>query len=386
MTKRRVAVVTGSRAEYGTLRWLLRGLRSDPRFELQLIVTGAHLCPEFGFTAQEVERDGFEIAETVECQLSSDSRAAMAKSLGLGLISMPDALRRLRPHMMVVVGDRYEILAAVQAAALMNVPVAHISGGEVTEGAVDDWIRHCITKASWWHFAAAEPYRRRIVQLGESPERVFMVGDISLDSIRYLTLLAREPLEHQLGMSLQPPVLLVTFHPATLAATSSAVSFPRLLAALEHFADARIIMTKPNADAGGRTLSALAEQWTAQHSERSRCFDSLGRVQYLSAMKLATAVVGNSSSGIIEAPALKVGTVNIGTRQRGRLKATSIVDCDETTEAIVAAISRVLSPQFQETLPRTQSLYGEGDAGPHITDFLASCELPKTLAKEFHDI
>ena len=385
MPMRRIAVVTGSRADYGALRWLLREFRDDSRFHPQLIVTGAHLCPEFGLTVQEVEKDGLEIAETIECQLSSDSRAAMAKSLALGLLSMPDALRRLQPHVMVVFGDRYEILAAAQAAALMGVPIAHISGGEVTEGAVDDWIRHCITKASWWHFAAAEPYRRRIIQLGESPDRVFTVGDIALDSIRHMTLVEREPLERELGMSLQPPVFLVTFHPATLSEISQTVSFRRMLAALEHFPDARIVITKPNADAGSRELGALAEQWAAQHSERRGCFSSLGRVHYLSVMKLASAVVGNSSSGIVEAPALKVATVNIGPRQTGRLKADSIVDCDETTEATVAAISQVLSPQFRQTLPGTQSLYGQGNACVRIKDVLAVAELPKTLAKRFHD-
>jgi UDP-N-acetylglucosamine 2-epimerase (non-hydrolysing)/GDP/UDP-N,N'-diacetylbacillosamine 2-epimerase (hydrolysing) len=386
MTTRRIAVVTGSRAEYGALRWLLRELRDDPRLSMRLIVTGAHLSPEFGFTIREIESDGFEIAERIECQLSSDSPAGMAKSLAVGMMSMPDALRRLRPHILIVVGDRYEILASVQAAALMGIPIAHISGGEVTEGAVDDWIRHSITKASWWHFAAAEPYRKRIIQLGESPERVFNVGDLALDSMRRLKLLGREPLERELGMSLQAPVFLVTYHPATLSEVRPGQSFRLVLAALEQFPDARVVITKPNADAGGRELGALAEQWSKQHSERSRCFASLGQVRYLSIMKLASAVIGNTSSGVIEAPLLKVPTVNIGPRQSGRLKASSIVDCDETTEAAVAAISKVLSSEFRQTLPGTRSLYGEGNAGAFIKDFLAVAALPKSLAKPFHDL
>lgn len=386
MTTRRIAVVTGSRAEYGALRWLLRELRDDPRLQPQLIVTGAHLCPEFGLTVRDIEKDGFDIAEAIECQLSSDSRAGMVKSLALGTMLMPDALRRLKPHVLVAVGDRYEILAAAQAAALLGIPIAHISGGEVTEGAVDDWIRHSITKASWWHFAAAEPYRRRIIQLGESPDRVFNVGDLALDSIRHVTLVEREPLERELDLSLQSPVFLVTFHPATLGELSPRDSFGRVLAALEQFPDARVIITKPNADAGGREMGALAERWSKHHSERSRCFSSLGQVHYLSVMKLASAVIGNTSSGIIEAPLLKVPTVNIGTRQSGRLKTSSIVDCDETTEATVAAISRVLSPQFRRTLPGTRSLYGQGNACVLIRDFLAAAVLPRTLAKGFYDL
>jgi UDP-hydrolysing UDP-N-acetyl-D-glucosamine 2-epimerase len=386
MAKRRIAVVTGSRAEYGVLYWLLRELQDDPRVSLQLIVTGAHLCPEFGLTVHDIESDGFEIAEVVECQLSSDTRAGMAKSLALGAMSMPDALRRLQPQILVACGDRYEILAAAQAAALMGIPIAHISGGEVTEGAVDDWIRHCITKASWWHFPAAEPYRRRIIQLGESPERVFAVGDPALDAIRRLTSVERTPLERELGMSLQSPVFLVTYHPATLSELAPRESLRRTLVALEQFPHARIVLTRPNADAGARELAAQAEQWSARHSDRSRCFTSLGQVRYLSVMRLASVVIGNSSSGIIEAPALKVPTVNIGPRQKGRLRATSIVDCDETTEATVAAITQVLSPQFQRTLPDTRSLYGDGDACVRIKDILAAAVLPKVLAKEFHDL
>jgi UDP-hydrolysing UDP-N-acetyl-D-glucosamine 2-epimerase len=386
MVTRRIAVVTGSRAEYGALRWLLRELRNDSRVDTQLIVTGAHLCPEFGLTVRDVENDGFEITARVECQLSSDTRVGMAKSLALGIASMSDVLSRLQPHIVVVVGDRYEILAAVQAAALIGTPVAHISGGEVTEGAVDDWMRHSITKASWWHFAAAEPYRKRIIQLGESPDRIFTVGDPALDAMRYITLLDRDALERELDMSLEPPVFLVTYHPATLSNVPPRDSLLRTLVALDHFPDATVVITKPNADAGGRELGALIEGWSTARGKRSRCFTSLGQVRYLSLMNLAAAVIGNTSSGVIEAPALKVATVNIGPRQSGRLKAKSIVDCDETTEAVVAAITKVLSPSFSQTLPNTLSLYGQRNACVLIKDFLAGAVLPKTLSKRFHDL
>jgi UDP-hydrolysing UDP-N-acetyl-D-glucosamine 2-epimerase len=385
MTRRTIAVVTGSRAEYGLLYWLMQEVRSDPRLRLQLIVTGMHLSPEFGLTVTDIERDGFAIDEIVESQMSSDSRVGMAKSLGIGTISMSEALRRLRPDIVVVLGDRYEILAAAQAAALLGIPVAHISGGEVTAGAVDDWIRHCVTKASWWHFVAAEPYRRRVIQLGEAPERVLNVGDPGLDAIRRLAPLDRAALESSLQMSLPSPLFLVTYHPATLSATVPAQAFRSVLEALDRFPDATVVMTRPNADAGGRELAALAVEW-AQSRPGTGCFASLGQRGYLSVMRLAQAVIGNSSSGIVEAPAFKVPTVNIGSRQNGRLKASSIIDCAEDVNDIAAAIGAALSPEFRRSLPDTKSLYGDCEASTSIKNVLATAALPATLAKNFHDI
>jgi len=385
MRRRTIAIVTGSRAEYGLLYWLMREVQADPRLCLQLIVTGMHLSPEFGLTVKDIEHDGFSIDERVESQLSSDSRVGMAKSLGIGTMSMSQALGRLQPDIVVVLGDRYEILAAAQAAALLGIPVAHISGGEVTAGAVDDWIRHCVTKSSWWHFVAAEPYRRRVIQLGEAPERVFNVGDPGLDAIKRLTPLDRTVLEGTLQMTLRSPLLLVTYHPATLSAIAPAVAFGRLLEALDRFPDATIVMTKPNADAGGRELAAAATLWS-QSRPNSGCFASLGHQGYLSVMRLADAVIGNSSSGIVEAPPLKVPTVNVGPRQDGRLKATSIVDCPEDVEAIAGAIATVLSSTFRKGLPDTRSLYGDCDASTAIKQVLATEPLPTTLAKTFHDV
>lgn len=385
MSQRVIAVVTGSRAEYGLLYWLMRGVQADPRLRLQVIVTGMHLSAEFGLTVTQIERDGFSIDEVVESQMSSDSRVGMAKSLGIGVIGMADALRRLRPEVLVVLGDRYEILAAAQTAALLGIPVAHLYGGEVTTGAVDDWMRHCITKASWWHFVAADAYRKRVIQLGEAPERVFNVGAPGLDAIKHLTPLSREELESRLQMRLAAPLFLVTYHPATLGAIAPAEAFRRLLEALDRFPQATIVLTKPNADAGGRELAAAAERW-AEGRERTGCFASLGQRGYLSVMRLAEAVIGNSSSGIVEAPALKVPTVNIGPRQDGRLKATSIVDCAEDVDAVTAAINKVLSPQLRRELATTQSLYGDCDASKRIVDLLATAQLPVSLAKRFHDL
>lgn len=386
MSTRRICVVTGSRAEYGLLRNLMRRLQGRADVSLQVLATGMHLIPEFGMTIDEIRSDGFTVDESVESQLASDSPVGTAKSLGLGVIGCADALRRLQPDILVVLGDRYEILAAAMAASLMGVPVAHLSGGEVTEGAVDDWIRHAITKASWWHFVAAEPYRERVIQLGEAPERVFAVGDPALDSINDLPVLDRERLEADLGLSLSTPFFLVTYHPATLGDTRPEEAQNELLAALDAFPEATVILTRPNADAGGRILAEGAEEWAARNAHRARCIISLGQVRYLSLMRLADAVVGNSSSGIVEAPALKVATVNIGPRQDGRLRASSVVDCPERRDDIVAAIHDVLTPEFRSKLPFTHSHYGDCGASARMVDWLVSAPLPDALRKRFHDL
>lgn len=382
---RRIAVVTGSRAEYGLLYWLMRAIDADPALELQLVVTGMHLAPEFGLTVEDIRRDGFAIADCVETQLSSDSRAGMAKSLGLGIVSMTDSLRRLAPHIVVVLGDRYEILAAAQAAALLGIPVGHISGGEVTEGAVDDWIRHSVTKAAWWHFVAAEPYRRRVIQLGEDPRRVFNVGDTGLDAINRLEALPRAVLASELGLDLAAPLFLATYHPATLGEMPPAAAFAEMLSALDRFAQATVVLTKPNADAGGRELAAMAEAWADRNAGRARCVASLGQRRYLSLMRQADLVVGNSSSGIVEAPPMKVATVNIGTRQKGRLYARSILHCGESADEIAAAIDTALSSAFRAAIQDTVSLYGDCNATDAIHRILATTDLPAVLAKTFHD-
>jgi UDP-N-acetylglucosamine 2-epimerase (non-hydrolysing)/GDP/UDP-N,N'-diacetylbacillosamine 2-epimerase (hydrolysing) len=384
--KRKIAIVTGSRAEYGLLRWLMEEIQADSRLVLQVVATGMHLSAEFGMTVNEIVRDGFVVAEMVESQLSSDSKIGMVKSLGLGTISMADALRRLSPDVIVLLGDRYEILAAAQAAALMGIPVAHISGGEVTEGAVDDWIRHAITKASWWHFPGNDVYAKRIMQLGESPERVFSVGDPGLDHFKRVQLLDRDALGTSLGLSLREPLLLVTYHPATLGDRPPSESFREVLDALDAFPQATVLLTKPNADACGRELATMADQWAEANAGRARCFASLGQLRYLSAMMLADVVVGNSSSGIVEAPAARVPTVNIGPRQDGRLKAESIIDCAEESRQVVAAIEQALSQAFRERARTVVSLYGDCNASSQIKRVLAEAPLPAVLKKCFHDL
>lgn len=386
MSDRRICVVTGSRAEYGLLRNLMRGLQARADVHLQVLVTGMHLVPECGMTIEEIKSDGFTIDECVESQLASDSTTGTAKSLGLGIIGCTDALRRLRPHIVVLLGDRYEILGAAISASLLGIPVAHLSGGEVTEGAVDDWIRHAITKASWWHFVAAQAYRDRVIQLGEAPEQVFAIGDPALDSINDLPALDRSTLEEVIGLPLTAPLFLVTYHPATLGDKKPEEALSELLAALDEFPQATVVMTHPNADAGGRRLTEFIEAWALRNVHRARCVTSLGQVRYLSMMRFADAVIGNSSSGIVEAPVLRVATVNVGPRQDGRLKASSIVDCPETRQDIAAAIRRVQSPEFRATLQQTISPYGESGASARMTEFLATAPLPESLRKRFHDL
>jgi UDP-N-acetylglucosamine 2-epimerase (non-hydrolysing)/GDP/UDP-N,N'-diacetylbacillosamine 2-epimerase (hydrolysing) len=368
------------------LYWLLQEIRADADLELQLAVTGAHLSPEFGSTYQAIEADGFRIDAKVEMLLSGDTPSAVAKSIGLGVIGFADAFVTLRPDIVVVLGDRFEILAAVQTAMVMGIPTGHISGGEITEGAVDDSIRHAITKMAHFHFVANDNYRRRVVQMGEIPEHVINCGDPGLDNFRRLTLLSRSELETSLGMQLRQWVFLVTYHPVTAGATNSEQSTRELLAALDKFPAASVIMTKTNADVGGRVIGRLLEEYAARWPGRVFLTPSLGQLRYLSAMKHCDAVIGNSSSGIVEAPALPKPTINIGRRQHGRLRALSILDCEDNRQSIEQAIRQALSSDFQAVLSQTRSLYGDCDASLKIKDYLKSAPLESATVKRFIDI
>lgn len=381
---RKVCVVTGSRADYGLLYWLMKEISGDRELQLQLIATGMHLSPEFGLTVRKIEEDGFTIDEKVEMLLSSDTPVGIAKSMGVGLIGFADALDRLRPDMVVVLGDRFEILSAAQAALVARLPIAHLHGGEVSEGAFDEGIRHAISKMAHLHFVAAEPYRKRLVQMGERPDRVFNVGAPGLDHLARLNWMSRAELEAALGVPLGKPLFLITYHPATLDVANATVAMDELLAALEEFPAATLIFTYPNADTGGRNLIVAIDDFVAKHPHRARAFASLGQRNYLSLMREADAVIGNSSSGLIEAPALQRPTVNIGERQKGRLKASSVVDVAETREDIVRGIRHVLSEQFRDALSGTVSLYGAGNASEKIRLILKQ-PLPD-IKKHFFDI
>ena len=336
----------------------MKEIDQDQNMALQIVATGAHLSPEFALSYQAIEADGFTIDEKVEILLSSDTATGMAKSLGLGVIGLADAFRRLRPDLLVLLGDRYEILAAAQAALFARIPVAHISGGESTEGAVDEAIRHAVTKMSHWHFVAAETYRRRVIQLGEDPRSVFNYGDPGLDNIRRLLLLDRQELEQRIGFRLGEQSFLITYHPVAMDPDSAVAGCVELLAALDRYPEARLIITGANADAGGRAICSLLSAYAGLNGDRVLFSSSLGQVCYLSAMKHCRLLIGNSSSGIVEAPALKTATVNIGDRQQGRLKAASIIDCGASRDEITEAIDRALAPGFQAGLAGVQSLYG----------------------------
>jgi UDP-N-acetylglucosamine 2-epimerase (non-hydrolysing)/GDP/UDP-N,N'-diacetylbacillosamine 2-epimerase (hydrolysing) len=386
VTCRRICVFTATRAEYGLLQPLLGELADAPDVELQLIASGTHLSPEFGLTYRQIERDGFRIDAKVEMLLASDTAVGVTTSLGLGTIGVAHALDRLRPHVLVVLGDRYETLSAAQAALIARVPVAHIHGGEVTEGAFDDAIRHAITKMAHLHFAAAEPFRRRIIQLGEDPALVHTVGAPGLDTIRTLPLLDRPAVEAELGVCLPTPSFLVTYHPATLSPTPPDKAVAALLDALDAFPHAGVVLTRPNADPHGRTISDAIDAYAAARRERVAVFTSLGQLRYLSTLKHVDVVVGNSSSGLIEAPALHTPTVNVGDRQRGRLFADSVVSCGETSDEIAEAIRTTLSPGFRARLPAVRSPYGDGQAAPRIAEILRTADLDGIVGKRFHDL
>lgn len=381
---RKICVVTGTRAEYGLLYWLMKEIQADAALQLQLVVTGMHLSPEFGLTYRTIEEDGFTINAKVEMLLSSDTPVGIAKSIGLGVIGFADVLERLQPDIMVVLGDRYEILAAAQAALVARIPVAHIHGGETTEGAIDESIRHAITKMSHLHFVAAEPYRTRVIQLGEHPDTVFNVGALGIENIKRLQLLDKPELEKSIGFELGATCFLVTYHPATLGTTTPQAAMQELLDALDQFPDAKIIFTKPNSDTDGRILGQMIDEHAGRNKGRVAVFTSMGQIRYLSALRYVDAVIGNSSSGIIEAPACNIPTVNIGDRQSGRLKADSIIDCEETTESIATAIRKALAPSFREGIRQGVSIYGYGASASQIKNRLKQACLSDR--KRFYDL
>ncbi|MCA9017457.1 MAG: UDP-N-acetylglucosamine 2-epimerase (hydrolyzing) [Planctomycetaceae bacterium] len=381
-----VCLVTGSRAEYGLLKPLIDEINSDSSFTLQLLVTGSHLSPEFGLTYQEIEADGYTIDEKVEVVMSSDTPVGICKSMGLGLISFSEAFARLRPELVIVLGDRYEIFSAVSAAHISRIPVAHLHGGEVTEGAFDDALRHSITKMSHFHFTSTEAYRNRVIQLGESPDRVFNVGAIGLDNIMRLSLLSREEFEVSIDLKLNRHNLLCTFHPVTLEANTAAQQVQNLLNVLEHLEDTNIIFTKTNADTDGRIINQLIDEFVQKDVRRFKAYMSLGQLRYLSGMKYVDAVIGNSSSGIIEAPSFGIGTINIGNRQTGRIKAESVIDCEPTEIGIATAFKTLYSPEFELVRKNTTNPYGDGQTAKRIVNHMRERCFSQTTQKKFYDL
>lgn len=386
---RKICVVTGTRAEYGLLRPLLEEIQEDSALCLQLIATGAHLSPAFGLTYRQIEKDGFFIDAKIDMLVSSDSAIGMAKSVGLGIFGMAEALERLQPDMVLLLGDRYEILAAAQAAMLLGIPIGHIHGGERTEGAIDESIRHAVTKMAHLHFAAAEEYCSRVVQMGEHPDRVFNVGALGIDGIRRLQLLSKEEMEHELNFSFQKNNFLVTLHPETLRTEQENMNMlETLLQAMDSYPEAGIIITGANADAGGQKFNQRLQQYACNQGKRAVFQMSLGQLRYFSALQHCDLVIGNSSSGIIEAPFFKKPTVNIGSRQKGRLRALSIVDCQGTVKDIQDAITQALGTDFLQKLDQeTVSLFGDGKSAAKVLAVLKKpLEREWLLQKTFYDI
>jgi GDP/UDP-N,N'-diacetylbacillosamine 2-epimerase (hydrolysing) len=385
LAMKKICVVTGTRAEYGLLRWVMEGILQSPELELQLIATGMHLSPEFGLTIEAIEEDGFKIDRRVETLLSSDTAVGLTKSMGLGVIGFADALAELKPDLMMVLGDRFEIFAAAASAMIARIPIAHLHGGETTEGVFDEAIRHSITKMAHLHFVAAEEYRYRVIQLGEQPEHVFNVGGLGVDNILRLRLLTRDELEAALNFKLANRNLLVTFHPVTLEKNTSAQQMDELLAELAELKETGIIFTMPNADTDGRVMFRQIQAFCAQHS-RARAFASLGQLRYLSCIQHVDGIVGNSSSGLAEVPSFKKGTINIGDRQQGRLKAASVIDCSPDRDSIRKALKKLYSPDFQARLSAVENPYGNGGASRAIVRRLESQPLDHLLKKRFNNL
>jgi GDP/UDP-N,N'-diacetylbacillosamine 2-epimerase (hydrolysing) len=383
---KKVCVITGTRAEYGLLYWLIQGIKDDPELELQIVVTGMHLSPEFGLTFREIEEDGFRIDKKVEMLLSSDSTSSIAKSTGLGMIGFADAFNELQPDIVLIIGDRFEVFAAAYSAFIARIPIGHIHGGETTEGAFDEAVRHSITKMAWWHFVAAEEYKARVIQLGENPERVHLVGGMGVDTITRTDLLGKEDLEGRFGFKFGSKNLMVTFHPVTLENNTSSKQFEELLNALGTLKDTHFIFTLPNADTDGRVISRMIKGFVKENPGNSIASTSMGRVNYLSSLQFVDAVVGNSSSGLTEAPTMRIGTINIGDRQKGRLKADSVIDCEPAMESIVKAFHKLYSDKFQEALKKVKNPYGEGDASGQIIRVLRTYQLPEEPKKVFYDL
>lgn len=381
---KKITVFTGTRAEYGLLYWLIKDIDAEQGVELQLLVSGTHLSSEFGNTYQHIERDGFTIDEKIEIVLSSDTAVGVAKSVGLGVLGFADALSRLKPDALVILGDRFEALAVAQTAMLLRIPVLHLHGGEITEGAYDDSIRHAITKLSHLHGVSTEEHRRRVIQLGESPDRVCNVGAMGLDYLTRADHMPLHMLESSINFSLDMPFFLVTYHPVTLATEEATSSFESLLSAIDLYPNFKVVLTYPNADDGGRGIIPLIERYAKENKERAIVVPSLGRERYYSALKYCSVVIGNSSSGIIEAPSFGTPTVNIGGRQKGRVAANSVVTCSPETKEISGAISQVLIGLESGVYSQIENPYGSGDASKKVLNMLT--QLPKNTGKSFYDL
>lgn len=383
---RRICIVTGTRAEYGLLVWLMREIEADPVLQLQIVATGTHLSPEFGRTYQQIEADGFKIDRKLEMLLSSDTGVGTAKSAGLAIVGFADIFDELQPDIVVVLGDRFELLAAATTALLLRIPLAHLAGGDTTEGAFDEAIRHAVTKMAHIHFPFSETARKRLLQLGENPKAVFNFGSTGIDGIVNQPLLSQADLEKSLNFKFGARNLLATFHPVTLEPGTAEQSFAALLAALDGVPEINVIFTKANADPEGLRINEMIDSYVSKHPNRTIAFASLGQKRYLSVLRCVDAVIGNSSSGLLEAPSFKIGTINIGDRQKGREKPESVLDCPANVAAISGTLKSLYSADFQKKLLHVKNPYGDGGASKRIKDVLKTVDLKGIVKKHFFEM
>ncbi|WP_297417044.1 UDP-N-acetylglucosamine 2-epimerase [Clostridium sp.] len=385
--KKNICVVTGTRAEYGLLKRLIFKLSDNINFHTKIVATGMHLSPEFGLTYKEIEKDGLKIDEKIEILLSSDTPESISKSMGLTIISFSEYFKRTQPDLIIILGDRYEILSVCCAAMNARIPIAHLYGGETTEGAIDECIRHAITKMSYLHFTSTEKYRNRVIQLGENPDRVFNVGALGVENILKTQLLLKSELEEQISFKLDKPYAVVTFHPVTLEENNVEYQFQQLLNACSKYKDMKFIFTKANSDANGRIINYMIDKYVLENSN-SVGFESLGMLRYLSAVKYCSMVIGNSSSGIVEAPTFNIPTINIGNRQKGRLKVETIIDCEAETNEIILSIDKAKSNEFQEITKNYINIFGDGNTSERISKIIQEFLLEEkiNLNKEFYDL
>ena len=385
---RKICVITGTRAEYGLISRLMKMIQDAPNTQLQIIATNMHLSPKFGNTYQEIEKDGF----TIDCKIpiiddnDKDDAVTTVKSMAKALAGFADAYNELKPDLVVVLGDRYEILAAAEAALIERIPIAHIHGGEVTEGAFDDAIRHSITKMSHLHFASTEEYRKRIIQLGEQPDKVFYVGALGVENIKKLPLMGKEEIEESIHFKLDGDIILVTYHPVTLGAHSAEHDIKEFVSALEERRDLRVVFTMPNSDTGSNVIVDAINKFVENNSHRAIAYKSLGLKRYLSVMKFCCAVVGNSSSGLLEVPSFGIPTLNIGDRQKGRIAADSVYNCDTDKFSILHGLDAIMSPSFKQKAVATHNPYDKGGTAQAIFDVISTYPLDELKQKHFYDI
>lgn len=386
MSRKKICVVTGTRAEYGLLYWLMKGIEADAELELQLIITGMHLSPEFGLTYKEIEEE-FSIDEKIDIDLSDDSPLGIANSMALMQVGATKALSKLQPDILVLLGDRYEIFSAASAALISTIPIVHIHGGETTEGAYDEAFRHSITKMSHLHFTATDAYKNKVIQLGEEPQRVFNVGGMGIESIKRLQLLSKEAFEESIDFKLNKKNILITFHPVTLEVATAKEQFSSLLEAIDELKETNIIFTKANSDTDGKVINQMIDEYVTHNPHKSIAFTSLGQLRYFSALQFIDAVVGNSSSGLLEAPSFKIGTINIGDRQKGRIKAQSVIDAQASILSIRQTFNKLYTTEFQELLVNVTNPY-ESQTYPSqtIVQVLKQHDIKNIMKKKFYNM